>query len=95
MTADLVRKYGCVDYAEALDTEHAEMRVDDASLGRSANTCGGRLQKLAVSSYGNRSGGKGAVGREEGDKTAGTHRVECGAAVAADEFFDLLVRNLK
>lgn len=50
MAADLVWKYGCVDYAEALDTEHAEVRVDDAGLGRSANTCGGRLQKLAVSS---------------------------------------------
>ena len=35
-----------------------------------------------------------AVGRE-GDKRAGTHRVECGAAMAADEFLDLLVRNLE
>ena len=30
-----------------------------------------------------------------GDKTAGTHRVECGAAVAADEILNLLVRNLE
>jgi hypothetical protein len=46
-----------------------------------------------MSSYGDISGGKGAVGKG-GDRTAGTHGVERGAAVTPNEFFDLLVRNL-
>lgn len=66
MPTDLVWEHGCVGNAEALDAKHAELRVDDTGLRRSANTCGGRLQNLAVSSYEeqNRSGGKGAVGRQ-------------------------------
>jgi hypothetical protein len=44
VTADLVWEYGRVHDAEALDAEYTELRVDDARLGGSANTCGGRLQ---------------------------------------------------
>ena len=43
--ADLVWENGCVDDAEALDAEYTELRVDDARLWRSANTCCGRLQE--------------------------------------------------
>ena len=32
--------------------------------------------------------------RREEDKTAGTYGMERGAAVASDEFLDILVRNL-
>jgi hypothetical protein len=45
--ADLVREHGRVNDAEALDAEYTEMRIDDTRLGRSANTCGGRLQEFA------------------------------------------------
>ena len=51
MPADLVWEHGCINNAEALDTEHTEVRVNNARLGRSTNTCCRSLQNLAVSSY--------------------------------------------
>ena len=46
MPADLILENGCVDDAEALDAKYTELRVDDACLGRSANTCSGCLQEF-------------------------------------------------
>ena len=46
MPADLVWENGCVDDAEAFDAKYAELRVNDACLDRSANTCGGCLQEF-------------------------------------------------
>ena len=55
-------------------------------------------KKSPMSSYGNIKLGEGGgrEGREggRGDKAAGTHGMERGAAVASDVFLDLLVRNL-
>ena len=85
--ADLVWEHGRVDDTEALDAEYTEMRVDDARLRRSTNTCRGCLQELTDQLV---RGHK----RKGGNKPAGTHGVERGAAVVPDEFLDLLVRNL-
>lgn len=90
--ADLVWEHGCINDAEALDAEHAEMRVNDARFGRSADTCSGRLQKISRKFVRGFKWGEG--GGRKGIKTAGTYGVKRGAAVTADEFLDLLVRNL-
>jgi hypothetical protein len=45
MAADLVGKDRRVDDAEALDAEHAQTRVDDASIRRGADARRRRLDK--------------------------------------------------
>jgi hypothetical protein len=86
--ADLVREDGGVDDAEAPDAEHAQVWVDDARLRGGANARGRRLQsacKPTRRSHREEGGGNGLA----------TDGVERCAAVAADVFFNFLVRDLQ
>ena len=87
-------EHECVDDAETFDAENKELRADDARLGRSSNTCGRRLQEFTDELVRKpEAGGRKRHGREgkEGDKTAGTHGMERGAAVALNECLYLVV----